>query len=231
MESEDLPAYGTYVEVKAGDQVLEGDLSVPPDAQGLLLFAHGSGSSRRSARNRYVAGRLQNAGFATLLIDLLTPREEKIDEHTHHLRFDIPLLSRRFLDASDWVCDYEETRHLPIGAFGASTGAAAALITAAKRPDRILAVVARGGRPDLAKRSLRDVRTPTLFVVGEKDPAVIELNRQAMALMRSKTELVIVPGASHLFEEPGKLEEVARLAANWFVSNLASFGRRPDAAY
>lgn len=229
METREQPFDARSIQVLAGDHVLEGDLVVPPEAQGLVLFAHGSGSGRRSSRNRYVAGRLQGVGLATLLIDLLTLKEEKIDARTRHLRFDIPLLSRRLMGAAAWVDENEDTHHLPVGLFGASTGAAAALIAAAKQPDLVHAVVSRGGRPDLAGKSLRDVRAPTLLLVGSRDEPIIAMNRQAMASMHTKTELVIVPGASHLFEEPGTLEEVSRLAATWFNAHLASFGQHSDA--
>ena len=199
-----------------GAATLEGNLAMPPGARGVVLFAHGSGSSRHSPRNRYVAGVLQEAGLATLLIDLLTPDEEVIDERTRHLRFDIPLLAERLVDAIDWLADNPETAGLPVGMFGASTGAGAALVAAPERPERIFAVVSRGGRPDLAGEALPQVQAPTLLIVGGNDLAVIGLNRRALAMLRCEKQLEIVPGASHLFEEPGTLEAVAGLARDWF---------------
>jgi putative phosphoribosyl transferase len=210
------------VEVAAGPVRLEGNLVVPDGARGIVLFAHGSGSGRHSPRNRYVAGVLRDAGLATLLIDLLTAEEEAIDERTRHLRFDIGLLAGRLIGATDWLARQPETRDLAIGYFGASTGAGAALVAAAERPRVVRAVVSRGGRPDLAGAALERVRAPTLLIVGGDDTQVIALNRQALAqLGAAEKELVIVPGATHLFEEPGTLEEVARLAAAWFANHLA----------
>jgi putative phosphoribosyl transferase len=208
------------VRVDVGPATLEGDLRVPERADGLVIFAHGSGSSRFSRRNRAVAGILEAAGFATLLLDLLTPREESVDERTREYRFDIGLLGRRVVGTTDWVQARPDLRHLPIAFFGASTGAAAALIAAAQRPAFARAVISRGGRPDLADESLPLVQAPTLLIVGGNDEPVIELNREAMDRMRAPVELVIVPGASHLFEEPGALEEVARLASNWCRRHL-----------
>lgn len=199
---------------------LAGDLTVPEDARGLVVFAHGSGSSRGSPRNRSVAATLHEAGFATLLFDLLTPEEEAIDLRTRELRFDIGLLSRRLVDATDWVHDHPEHRPLPLGYFGASTGAAAALAAAALRQTP-RAIVSRGGRPDLAGAALERVSAPTLLLVGERDETVLRLNREAASRMQAHVELVVVPGATHLFEEPGTLEEVARLAAAWFERCLA----------
>jgi dienelactone hydrolase len=187
----------------------------------LVVFAHGSGSSRFSPRNRFVAGVLEEAGLATLLIDLLTPQEEAVDEFTRHLRFDIRLLAERLVAASEWAPQQPGTQHLSIGYFGASTGAGAALVAAAERPDLVRAIVSRGGRPDLAGPALPLVEAPTLLVVGGRDEVVIELNRQAFNQLRSEKRLEIVPGATHLFEEPGTLEEVARLARDWFVRYLA----------
>lgn len=210
----------TLVHVPAGDATLEGELVVPDHATGVVLFAHGSGSSRLSSRNRFVAGELQAAGLATLLIDLLTPEEEAIDQHTAHLRFDIPLLSQRLVAATHWLGEEASTRELDIGYFGASTGAAAALVAAAAEPDRVGAVVSRGGRPDLAGSALPLVRAPTLLIVGSRDLQVLELNRAAMVRMRTEVRLEIVPGATHLFEEPGALEVVARLARDWFLHHL-----------
>ncbi len=204
------------VRVQAGDAALEGNLTVPPGAVGLVLFAHGSGSSRHSPRNRFVAQALQAAGLGTLLVDLLTREEEAIDLRTRHLRFDVPLLARRLAGAVDWLAAPPETADLPVGTFGASTGAAAALITAAERPERVRAVVSRGGRPDLAGEFLPRVQAPTLLLVGGADAPVIPLNQEALRALRCPGELVLIPGATHLFEEPGTLEEVSRRAAGWF---------------
>jgi putative phosphoribosyl transferase len=210
----------TLVHVPAGEVTLEGELVVPEQATGVVLFAHGSGSSRHSSRNRFVAGELQAAGLATLLIDLLTQEEEAIDQHTAHLRFDIPLLADRLVAGSRWLGKEPSTHTLLVGYFGASTGAGAALVAAAAEPERVGAVVSRGGRPDLAGRALPLVRAPTLLIVGGRDLQVLELNRAAMARMQAETRLEIVPGASHLFEEPGTLEVVARLARDWFLRYL-----------
>jgi putative phosphoribosyl transferase len=209
------------VYVVRGAVSLEGNLAIPEPAQGVVLFAHGSGSSRFSPRNRFVAGQLQASGFATLLIDLLTREEEEIDAVTRHLRFDIPLLGERLTAALDWLVENETTRALPAGLFGASTGAAAALVTAAMRPREVGAVVSRGGRPDLAGEALRRVAAPTLLIVGARDETVIALNQQAMAALPGETHLEIIPGATHLFEEPGALEQVAALAGTWFTEHLA----------
>jgi dienelactone hydrolase len=208
------------VEIPAGAASLHADLRVPDRARGLVIFAHGSGSSRFSTRNRQVAEFLGRRGFATLLLDLLTEREEAIDEVTAEYRFDIPRLGARVSCAADWAVAGPATATLPIGCFGASTGAAAALMAAAERPGVIAAVVSRGGRPDLAGASLARVEAPTLLVVGGFDGPVIEVNRQAMRQMHAHVELEIVPGATHLFEEPGTLDQVARLAADWFVRYL-----------
>ncbi len=198
--------------------VLEGNLEIPDRARGLVIFAHGSGSSRLSPRNRFVAQVLSRAGLATLLFDLLTPAEEEAERLTRHLRFDIDLLSRRLAGVTDWVSRNHLVGHLPRGYFGASTGAAAALVAAALRPQAIRAVVSRGGRPDLAESFLEQVRAATLLIVGGNDPLVLELNRRALArLTQAVAELVVVPGAGHLFEEPGTLEQVARLAQDWFL--------------
>jgi pimeloyl-ACP methyl ester carboxylesterase len=212
---------GTLVRIQAGNVALEGNLAVAPDARGLVMFAHGSGSSRHSPRNRAVARGLREGGLATLLIDLLTAEEEMLDEETGELRFDIGLLAERLVDATDWLGDAEETRRLPVGYFGASTGAGAALVAAAQRPNSVRAVVSRGGRPDLAGAALSRVRAPTLLIVGGSDPVVVELNKQAFARLRCEKKLDIVAGATHLFEEPGALEEVARLAREWFLLHLA----------
>jgi len=206
-------ATNEQVAVPADAVTLEGNLCVPTGARGIVLFAHGSGSSRHSPRNRFVAERLQEAGLATLLFDLLTPEEEARDLHTRRWRFDIDLLARRLLGATDWVAGRGE---FALGYFGASTGAAAALVAATERPALVRAVVSRGGRPDLAGASLPRVRSATLLVVGGEDQPVIALNQQALAQLGGPGELAIVPGATHLFEEPGTLEEVARLAGHWF---------------
>jgi putative phosphoribosyl transferase len=208
------------VRVPAGSAVLEGDLGIPEGAGGVVLFAHGSGSSRHSKRNRYVAGTLREAGLATLLIDLLTPDEEAVDIRTAHLRFDIGLLAGRLVGATDWLANEPETRGLKVGYFGASTGGGAALVAAAERPDLVGAVVSRGGRPDLAGASLLQVRAPTLLIVGGRDVPVIEMNREALGQLRCEKQLEIVPGATHLFEEPGTLEVVAGLAERWFRQHL-----------
>ncbi len=209
------------VQVTAGPVQLEGNLNIPAGARGIVLFAHGSGSSRLSPRNRAVAHVLSNAGLATLLIDLLTPGEEAIDLRTRHLRFDIGLLAKRLVGATDWLTGNSATRRLRIGYFGASTGAAAALVAAAARPDVIGAVVSRGGRPDLAGAALPRVRAPTLLIVGGDDLPVIDLNEEALTQLGGQKQLVIIPGATHLFEEPGALEEVANLAGRWFERYLA----------
>jgi dienelactone hydrolase len=211
---------GRTVHVQAGAVTLVGDLALPVDAKGVVLFAHGSGSSRHSPRNRFVASELRAAGLATLLIDLLTPDEEAIDARTAHLRFDIGLLAERLVAATDWLGDQAETRDLNVGYFGASTGAGAALVAAAERAEAVGAVVSRGGRPDLAGDALPRVRAPTLLIVGGADAQVIGMNTAALVRMRCAVDLEIVPGASHLFEEPGALEEVARLGRAWFVGSL-----------
>jgi len=199
---------------------LVGDLAIPEGATGLVLFAHGSGSSRHSPRNRAVATTLQQAGLATLLMDLLTHDEEWLDESTRRFRFDIPLLASRLRSAVDWARSDSRTRELTIALFGASTGAAAALVAAAQRPETVRAVVSRGGRPDLAGDSLPLVKAPTLLIVGQLDGEVLELNRSAARRLTCTHELAVIPGATHLFEEPGALEQVAALAAGWFTGNL-----------
>lgn len=198
-----------------------GDLAVPINAGGVVLFAHGSGSSRLSSRNRYVAHVLQQAQLATLLLDLLTAEEEHIDLQTRHLRFDIDLLATRLVQATKWIRSNSETEDLPIGYFGASTGAAAALIATAELPRSTRAVVSRGGRPDLAGAALSKVKAPTLLIVGSHDEPVIELNEQALKELRCEKKLEIVPRATHLFEEPGTLEQVARLAGGWFETHFS----------
>lgn len=215
------------VRVLAGDARLDGDLALPDGARGVVAFAHGSGSSRRSPRNRQVAAALNAAGFGTLLFDLLTPQEALIDERTAELRFAIALLGRRMTGAVDWLRTEPETRSLPIGLFGASTGAAAALLAAADRPEAVGAVVSRGGRPDLAGAGLGRVRAPALLIVGGNDPVVIELNCEAQAALPD-AELRIVPGASHLFEEPGALETVVQLATDWFGRHLTAATARGE---
>jgi putative phosphoribosyl transferase len=206
---------------KNGAEEIQGDLRVPAQALGLVVFAHGSGSSRFSARNRSVAAALEERSLGTLLLDLLTPKEADVDARTTEFRFDIPRLARRVVQACDWLAARADLAALPLGCFGASTGAAAALIAAAERPDRVQAVVSRGGRPDLARSALPAVRAPTLLIVGGADPEVLELNRQAMARMtQARVELAIVPHATHLFEEPGALTQVFTLAGEWFTTHL-----------
>lgn len=213
------------VSVVSGDASLEGTLIVPEHAHGIVLFAHGSGSSRFSTRNRFVAGELNTAGLATLLFDLLTNEEGAVDDRTRRLRFDIGLLGERLTGAVDWAAEHDAIASLPIGLFGASTGAAAALITAAQRPDRISAVVSRGGRPDLAGDALPRARAPVLLIIGERDEPVIELNREAARQLRCEHKEAIVPGATHLFEEPGTLEQVAAHACAWFNQHLQRTAR------
>ncbi len=215
------PAAGALIEQAVRVAELDGDLVLPDRPAGIVLFAHGSGSSRHSSRNRFVARELQDAGLATLLLDLLTPEEEVVDERTAELRFDIGLLGRRVVEAIAWTRAVVTPR-LPIGLFGASTGAAAALVAAAERTGDVAAVVSRGGRPDLAGAALPRVLAPTLLIVGGDDRAVLDLNREAQANMRAETRLEIVPGATHLFEEPGALEAVARLAREWLVHFLGA---------
>jgi len=205
--------------IASGEATLHGDLRVPRAPAGLVLFAHGSGSSRKSVRNRFVAEILNDAGIATLLFDLLTEAEEAIDLRTRQLRFDIELLTRRLSATTGWVLEQEELGSMPLGYFGASTGAAAALGASCEHPE-VRAVVSRGGRPDLAGPLLGHVRAATLLIVGGDDYGVIELNEQALARMQCEARLEIVPGATHLFEEPGTLEQAARLAASWFGSHL-----------
>lgn len=209
------------VTIETGTVRLCADVTFPGgEIQGVVLFAHGSGSSRLSPRNRGVAGVLVRHGLVTVLLDLLTEEEEKLDRFTREFRFDIPLLAERLVSATDWVLDYPPLDDLPIGFFGASTGAAAALIAAAERPQYVAAVVSRGGRPDLAGAALPGVQAPTLLIVGGHDTEVIALNRAAAAQMTCETELSIVPGATHLFEEPGTLDQVCELAVDWFRRHL-----------
>jgi putative phosphoribosyl transferase len=208
------------VSVAAGDAELQGELTVPGQAAGIVAFAHGSGSGRHSPRNRRVAETLNEAGISTLLLDLLTAREEQRDRLTGEYRFDIDLLAVRLVATVDWVRHNPTTARLPLGLFGASTGAAAALVAAAVRPEEIAAVVSRGGRPDLAGPALPAVKAPTLLLVGGADEQVLELNRRALELLQTEKGLVVIPGATHLFEEPGALEEVARLATEWFLDHF-----------
>lgn len=206
--------------IPVGPVALHGHLTVPSGARSLIVFAHGSGSSRLSPRNRFVAETLQQYGFGTLLFDLLTTEEEAVDRHTAHLRFDIPLLADRLVGVTDWLRREPALSGLQVGYFGASTGAAAALAAAAARPEAVGAVVSRGGRPDLAGDALPRVQAPTLLIVGERDEAVIAMNEQACGQMTAPTEVWIVPGATHLFEEPGALEQAAQVAAGWFERHL-----------
>src|SRR5437870_1024511 len=208
------------IEIRSGAAMLQGELSIPGGAKGVVLFAHGSGSSRHSPRNQFVARTIREAGVGTLLFDLLTKEEEAVDMHTAHLRFDIGLLAERLIDATRWI--KAELDYLNVGYFGSSTGGGAALVAAAELGDSVGAVVSRGGRPDLAGDALPRVKSPTLLIVGGLDYPVIELNEEALARMRCEKELKIVPGATHLFEEPGTLEEVARLAADWLEKHLHS---------
>ena len=208
------------VQIHAGRAVLSGNLSIPKDASALVLFAHGSGSSRHSPRNQVVAGTLNEAGLATLLFDLLTQEEEAIDTRTRELRFNIQLLAERLIHATKWASGQAQTRDLHIGYFGSSTGGAAALVAAADNPQGVGAVVSRGGRPDLAGEALPKVQAPTLLIVGGNDDIVIELNEQARDRMHCEVKLKIIPGATHLFEEPGTLEKVARLRSDWFAKHI-----------
>ena len=221
-----MPAYDDdhlerTVSIPIGGITLEGTLGVPASPTGIVLFAHGSGSSRFSPRNRFVARVFRDGGLGTLLLDLLSPSEEVVDEVTRHHRFDIPMLADRLVVAIDWLKAQRDTADLLIGLFGASTGGGAALVAAAERPAAVNAVVSRGGRPDLAEESLPLVEAPTLLIVGGRDDLVITLNEQARDRMRAEVRLEIVPGATHLFEEPGTLEQVATLAREWFLSHLS----------
>jgi dienelactone hydrolase len=211
------------VRVTAGSVELEGSLCMPETAAGIVLFAHGSGSSRHSPRNRYVAQALREGGLATLLMDLLTVAEEREDSQTARLRFDITLLAGRLISAIDWLAQNLVTARLRIGLFGASTGAGAALVAAAERPEEVGAVVSRGGRPDLAMPVLKRVKAPTLLIVGGLDYPVIGMNREALDHLQVEKSLEIVTGATHLFEEPGTLEQVARLARDWFIKHLTVY--------
>jgi dienelactone hydrolase len=216
------------VSVRSDNADLAGTLAVPEQARGLVIFAHGSGSGRFSPRNQFVASELNARGLATLLFDLLTRYEERLDALTRHLRFDIALLSRRLTGTVDWAQSEASLQGLPVGLFGASTGAAAALVTASERQDTAKAVVSRGGRPDLAGDALARVRAPVLLIVGGQDDAVLDLNRQAARVLGAQVEVAVVPGATHLFEEPGALDEVAKLAGEFFARKLGVANRRPD---
>jgi len=211
----------TEVRIPVGGETIGADLNVPDASQGMVLFAHGSGSSRFSRRNRAVAEYLSRAGIGTLLLDLLTESEDRVDTATAQYRFDIPLLASRLITASDWISAQAPLAHLPIAYFGASTGAAAALVAAAERQGRVVAVVSRGGRPDLAGPALPRVRASSLLIVGGAHPVVLELNEQALARMTCPRKLEIVPGATHLFEEPGALERVAELVRDWFLARFS----------
>lgn len=213
------------VKIPAGGVLLEGELRLPPDPLGIVVFAHGSGSSRFSPRNQAVAATIRSAGVGTLLFDLLTKAEESLDAYTRHIHFDIPLLANRLIATIDWVSDDQSTKGFDVGLFGASTGAAAALVAAAKVKNGVRAVVSRGGRPDLAGDFLPLVDCPTLMILGALDDMVIDLNRKAISRMNCEVEMKIIPGATHLFEEPGALDFVARLAAEWFIKYL-----KPQAA-
>ena len=209
------------VQIPAGRATLDGNLTIADGASALVLFVHGSGSSRLSPRNQFVARTLNNSGLATLLFDLLTPEEELVDTRTAELRFDIDLLAERLVYATKWARQQEQTRGLRIGYFGSSTGGGAALVAAAESPQDVGAIVSRGGRPDLAGEALPKVEAPTLLIVGGEDDVVIDLNEQARAQMRCEVKIEIVPGATHLFEEPGALEQVAKLASDWFLLHAA----------
>jgi len=208
------------VEISTGKTVIEGSLVIPTGAKSIVLFAHGSGSGRFSPRNRYVAKMLNDCEIGTLLVDLLTKEEEAADAATAEFRFNIDLLSERLVSATNWLRKQQSTRDLILGYFGASTGAAASIIAATKFPEAVRAIVSRGGRPDLAMEYLPRVRAPTLFIVGGRDSVVIDLNKKAMERLQVEGKLEVVPGATHLFEEPGKLQEVAKLSVDWFVAHF-----------
>jgi dienelactone hydrolase len=218
----------TEVQIPAGHAVLSGSLTIPENAVALVLFAHGSGSSRHSPRNQFVARTLTHAGLGTLLFDLLTPEEEALDIYTREHRFNISLLAERLVSSTKWTMQQQETRDLRIGYFGSSTGGAAALVAAAELPHGVAAVVSRGGRPDLAGDALQNVQAPTLLIVGGNDDIVIELNEMARDRMRCEVKLEIIPGATHLFEEPGALEQVAKRASDWFLLYLSGKSRMTE---
>jgi pimeloyl-ACP methyl ester carboxylesterase len=222
--------FSRTIAIGVGPVSVEGDLCIPDGARGLVVFAHGSGSGRHSPRNQYVARQLVVAGIGTLLLDLLTESEEREEHTTGHLRFDITLLAGRLVRASEWVRATPGLSHLPIGYFGASTGAAAALVAAAHDPDQVKAVVSRGGRPDLAGTYLRRVRAPTLFIVGSHDRDVLRMNQDALAELGAPGRIVVIPGASHLFQEPGALEQVAAYAREFFAEQLTPHAPGPTAA-
>lgn len=224
MDADGSAVVHANVDIPLGTLQLQGIVARPAQARGMVVFAHGSGSGRLSPRNQFVATVLQEAGCATLLFDLLTPEEEDLERYTRHLRFDIALLAQRLVDVTRWLATQPEVAGLPVGYFGASTGAGAALVAAAHGGQTIAAVVSRGGRPDLAGAALPRVRAPTLLIVGSHDVEVIALNREALAQLQCEKALELVPGASHLFEEPGTLESAARLAAGWFERHLAGTG-------
>lgn len=224
MDADGSAVVHANVDIPLGPLQLQGIVARPAQARGMVVFAHGSGSGRLSPRNQFVATVLQQAGCATLLFDLLTPEEEDLERYTRHLRFDIALLAQRLVDVTRWLGAQPEVAGLPVGYFGASTGAGAALVAAAHGGQTIAAVVSRGGRPDLAGAALPRVRAPTLLIVGSHDVEVIALNREALAQLQCEKALELVPGASHLFEEPGTLESAARLAAGWFERHLAGTG-------
>ncbi len=220
--SQDEPE--NIVTIQADGAELEGNLLIPDGAEGIVVFAHGSGSSRHSPRNKKVAGDLRERGLATLLFDLLTAEEDKVDRRTREYRFDIPLLADRLVGATNWLLEQPQAQNLKIGYFGSSTGSAAALIGATRKPDEVDAVVSRGGRVDMAGEALDEVRAPTLMIVGGRDPQVMRLNEEAKPYFNCTVELEVVEGATHLFEEPGALDEVARLAGDWFRHHLTSGG-------
>ncbi|MBI2850409.1 MAG: dienelactone hydrolase family protein [Chloroflexi bacterium] len=222
MQEQKLPQEEGYVRLSTDGVFLHGNLIIPEPAKGLVVFAHGSGSGRHSPRNQYVARILRDAGLGTLLFDLLTLEEEAEDLISGRQRFDIKMLARRLVGVTDILQSNEKTRRLRLGYFGASTGAAAALVAAAERPEAVGAVVSRGGRPDLAAPVLDRVKAPTLLIVGGEDYPVIEMNRSALAKLKTEKQLVIVPGATHLFEEPGTLEQAARYAGDWFLKHLTT---------
>ena len=209
------------VTIPVDDAFLHGDLHLVENAKGIIIFAHGSGSSRRSERNKAVADVLNQNNLSTLLFDLLTEEEEPIDLESHALRFNIPLLAHRLITVTQWIEQtHHQTKNQKIGYFGASTGAAAALLAAARHPDHVVAIVSRGGRPDLAKEHLKDVSAPTLLIVGAQDTEVITLNEQAYNALTCEKKIVLIPGATHLFEEPGTLEQVAQISADWFSNHM-----------